>query len=278
MLMTYSSFIYENIVDPLGKTPLEFAGNQIFSDYGRTYPILDGYFNFKINPMQISKNYINWQESQIDYEDFYANSYLNESTENLMSELNQNAILYSDVNFVNKNILDVGGGCGLLRAFLGGQKNYVIIDPQASVLMDSTKSDNLSSVYPFVHDPVDFVIGNAEFLPFKSNSFDIVHIRSAIDHFFEPQLAIYEVYRVLAKGGSLIIISSLENQSQQNFTTILKSILKILLRKKKTHDHHSWHPNRENLRNLVTESGFSIYKEKVQHLPGVEVLAIYCKK
>lgn len=278
LLLTYSQFVQENIVDPLGKTPLEFTGNQILSDYGRSYPILDGYFDFRINPIRIVKNYINWHEGQIDYEDFYANSYLNESIENLKSELNQNAMLYSNVDFLNKNILDVGGGCGLLRAFLSGQKNYVIIDPQVSVLLDSKKSYTLSRVYPFVHDPVDFVIGNAEFIPFKSNSFDIVHIRSAIDHFFDPQLAIYEAYRVLAKGGSLIMISSLENHSKYKFATILKSIIKILLRKKKTHDHHSWHPNRENLRNLVTESGFSICSEKVQKLPGVEVLAVYCKK
>jgi hypothetical protein len=127
-------------------------------------------------------------------------------------------------------------------------------------------------VYPFLGAEVDFVIGHGENLPFRSNAFDIVHLRSVIDHFLNPELALREVYKVMKKSGVLIIGVSLEKLDSSVLSKI-KKILKNLNVVKAQHDHHSWHPSIENLRILCTSTGktFSIKCGLVITAIGYEV-------
>ena len=46
-----------------------------------------------------------------------------------------------------------------------------------------------------------FIVGNAEKLPFKDNSFDIVMSFGLLEHFSDPKQAILEMVRVLKPGG-----------------------------------------------------------------------------
>jgi ubiquinone/menaquinone biosynthesis C-methylase UbiE len=52
----------------------------------------------------------------------------------------------------------------------------------------------------------DFRLGNASELPFASSSFDFILCRAAFKNFAEPVRAIQEMYRVLAPGGTALII------------------------------------------------------------------------
>jgi SAM-dependent methyltransferase len=49
------------------------------------------------------------------------------------------------------------------------------------------------------------IYGSAEALPFRSNSFDTVLSIQALEHVRQPQVLFQEAYRVLKKGGSLIL-------------------------------------------------------------------------
>jgi len=42
-------------------------------------------------------------------------------------------------------------------------------------------------------------------LPFKNNTFDLIIFCQVIEHLFNPDQALQEIYRVLKKGGSLIV-------------------------------------------------------------------------
>ena len=59
--------------------------------------------------------------------------------------------------------------------------------------------------YPCLIEPCNFLLAQAERLPFKNNSFDWVHMRSVLDHLEDPYVALKEAYRVLEPGGSLLI-------------------------------------------------------------------------
>jgi len=54
--------------------------------------------------------------------------------------------------------------------------------------------------------PVAFQEGNAAAMPFPSESFDFILCRAAFKNFTEPVRALEEMHRVLAPGGSALII------------------------------------------------------------------------
>lgn len=51
------------------------------------------------------------------------------------------------------------------------------------------------------------IIGMAEFLPFTNNAFDFVSFNTSLDHVLDYHTALDEAFRVLKKGGSLILAS-----------------------------------------------------------------------
>jgi SAM-dependent methyltransferase/uncharacterized protein YbaR (Trm112 family) len=55
--------------------------------------------------------------------------------------------------------------------------------------------------------PADFVVGDARFLPFADGSFDTAFSYSVIQHFSkqDARLAVYEIGRVLRKGGECLV-------------------------------------------------------------------------
>ena len=98
-----------------------------------------------------------------------------------------------------------GGHQGRLRAFLSPGQEYLSCDPFISVFDSIKKSKNLVKVYPFLLSPVNFICCHAEYLPFRSLAFDTVHMRSVIDHFLSPEIAMREAFRVMSHDGQLIV-------------------------------------------------------------------------
>lgn len=48
---------------------------------------------------------------------------------------------------------------------------------------------------------INFVVCDAEHLPFNEETFDLVHCRATLHHIPEPAKAILEISRVIKKGG-----------------------------------------------------------------------------
>jgi ubiquinone/menaquinone biosynthesis C-methylase UbiE len=272
-----SQFLSEQIVDPLSKSNLKTDFDELISDYGRKYKIINGVADLRVQANNTSTDQKKWLEGQEEYVEWNSHNYLTQDREALENEKKLNAAMYTDINFEGKNILDVGGNAGLFREFASLYKNFVIIDPYENALTDAQKSKNLKSVYPFLDEYVDFVIGHAENLPFRSNVFDVVHMRSVIDHFLNPELALHEAYRVMKHSGVLIIGVSLEKFDSPALSKI-KKILKNIGLIKPGHDHHSWHPNIENLRVLCTSTGFKITDERYQDVLNANIVYIRAEK
>ena len=63
----------------------------------------------------------------------------------------------------------------------------------------------MASAYPCLKEPLNFVAGVAERLPFQSKMFDYVHMRSVLDHLHDPYIAMKEAWRILKPEGKLLI-------------------------------------------------------------------------
>lgn len=102
-------------------------------------------------------------------------------------------------------VLDIGSGVlSILRGTVP-DKNLTACDPLA---------DKYATIFDYeaqvLKQPVQ-AFGEA--LPFKDNSFNVVHISNALDHTQAPEKVIAEIERVCKKGG-LILISGFTNEGE----------------------------------------------------------------
>lgn len=61
------------------------------------------------------------------------------------------------------------------------------------------------------HPGINFVQGDAHKLPFRANTFSYVMAIETLEHLHEPERALSEIYRVLKKDGTFIIIQDTDS-------------------------------------------------------------------
>jgi 2-polyprenyl-3-methyl-5-hydroxy-6-metoxy-1,4-benzoquinol methylase len=100
------------------------------------------------------------------------------------------------VDFKEKKVLDVGCGIGMfLEQFknLGARVFGVDVDTEKI----NIAKKNFKTVY----------VSKAEKLPFQKNIFDLILLHEVIEHVDDDKQTIQECFRVLKKGGKLIIFA-----------------------------------------------------------------------
>ena len=101
-------------------------------------------------------------------------------------------------------ILDIGGGNGLVRHFLPPDVDYVSLDPCTEWLEESW--DVLGEDFPCLRQPLQFVRGVAEHIPFADGSYDVVLAFWSLNHCADPQRSLCEIARVLRPGGRCLLV------------------------------------------------------------------------
>jgi SAM-dependent methyltransferase len=95
-----------------------------------------------------------------------------------------------------QRLLEIGCSSGYLtRRFLHKAERVCGLDMNASALRYAKRR----------HPNVPFVCGNAEHLPFASDSFDVVLMLEVIEHTYSDVAALAEIRRVLKVGGTLVL-------------------------------------------------------------------------
>lgn len=257
-------WVREIIVDPLSKEPLTINVENTFilSPYGRKYPIKDEIFDLRLLNNETTADQKIWNEGQREYERFSASVASQDQKQDYFAEIEGVREVYDDIP-LEGSCLDVGGHHGRLRHFLSPEQDYITCDPFYHGFDDLDKQPNLLRAYPFLLEPVNFVCCDAEFLPFKSTFFQTVHMRSVIDHFLSPELALNEAYRVLKTDGALIVGLTVHGgkTGKPKIKFLAKEIVKealIAVGMKRFKDYHLWHPTYKELIKLISNCGFRI--------------------
>lgn len=98
----------------------------------------------------------------------------------------------------NGHLLDIGCGTGLfLERYLREEKNRTATGIDISFGMIRKARDR----YP----DLSYVVGNGEFLPFESSSFDSISSLLAFSYLQNPDLTMQDCFRVLVPGGRLAV-------------------------------------------------------------------------
>ena len=250
------NWVLDCISDPIKKTDVELS----------SYGTVEGFLDFRVL-LKNTHGYNDWKEGQLFFEDWESQGTGYKSgVEAYLEEISADQEIYEHYPLSGK-VLDVGGLSGTLRHFLGADVNYVCVDPfeKAPFAFPNEKAE----AYPCLKEPFNFVVGNAEFLPFKESVFDHVHMRSMLDHVQIPDLALIEAKRVLKSSGKLLVGMSVDGgkNGRVGFFQSLKDFVRELLATlgfKRFKDHHTWHPTYLGLMSLAKDNGFKFVSEHWQ--------------
>jgi len=263
------------LCDPLDKSRLKVERECLRSSYGRQYPIVDGVYDLRALCSHAGVVGKQWQRGQADFESWSARI-ADGSHEDHAAQRRGLEDVYAAIPLAGR-CLDVGGSDGRLRAFLSQTQQYVSVDPYLAVLREPRPTE-FERVYPFMAEPLNFIAALAEHLPFLSQSFDVVHMRSVIDHFVNPELALREAFRVLRKDGSLIVGLTVEggktgrNSMRTQLKKSVKAVASVAFRR--FGDHHIWHPTYHELCELIAACGFRVDRTHLQETENDQVCYI----
>lgn len=129
----------------------------------------------------------------------------------IVSELKQFIVLSGKKN------LEVGAGTG--------RDSIKMAQHGASVYLLDYSKESLRLIRHYIReDEIRLILADGLSCPFKDNSFDIVFHQGLLEHFISPFELLYENYRVLKKGGLLVV----DVPQTCHFYTILKQLLILL--------------------------------------------------
>ncbi len=188
---------------------------------------------------------------------------------------------FKERRYLKGNVLDIGGGWGLLRQWWEPSSSdiYIVHDPGVERF--------LRGVHKVHHDyyerafslPMTFVEGFGEELPYKNNVFNTCVIKSTLDHCITPEEVLAEAYRCLqTQGGDIIILQSCDTGEQSHQPHILTRLLKNLRYPKRFLSKiyhwlfyqvgHVQHFSRDDIVTLLEQAGFS--KVRVSKVPKTQ--------
>lgn len=251
-----------------------------------------------------------WAQIQKIYENYHDALGANDDYPSYLDEIDSVREIYTEEFAIAGRVLDVGGHQGRLRCYLSDDVSlYVSVDPHIGVFRGVDAQPNLLRAYPSLREPCNFLACHAEMLPFAARSFDWVHMRSVLDHFSDPYLALVEAYRALRPGRALLVgltaiggrssfqsepahstpprytITAVAKAIRQNPKLILR-IPRALLRRlagvqpppAAVEDDHMFHWRYDDLVDLLKTTGFTITKEHWQKPPFTMCVYISARK
>jgi len=169
------------------------------------------------------------------------------------------------------NVLDVGGGWGLFRRWWkqSPDDRFVVHDPALERFLGGAPLLYRDLYGSVLEQPMTFVVGFGEELPYADESFQEFICAAALDHTMQPERVLAEGYRCLKPGGRVLVILHLEGVAGTE-QTLKSSFGKRLLRALRhplkairrifrgpAHDHHMHHFTVAGVLALLEKAGFT---------------------
>jgi ubiquinone/menaquinone biosynthesis C-methylase UbiE len=106
------------------------------------------------------------------------------------------------------NLLDVACGPGVVTAAIAAGAASVTAFDATEPMLEKARARCAKA--GLVN--VNFRRGDAEHLPFEDGQFDGVVTRLAVHHFADPQRALKEMFRVLRRGGTAVVVDVVSSE------------------------------------------------------------------
>ncbi|AGA88934.1 ubiquinone/menaquinone biosynthesis methyltransferase [Thioflavicoccus mobilis 8321] len=166
-----------------------------------------------------------------------------------------------------QRVLDLAAGTGDLTErfarIVGAEGEVISSDINAAML--SRGRERLTDLG--LVGNLDYVLANAETLPFASDSFDCVTIAFGLRNVTHKQLAINEMFRVLRPGGRALILEfshptlqPLRRVYDLYSFTVLPNLGRVIVNDSESYRYLAesirMHPDQETLRAMMEEGGF----------------------
>lgn len=165
------------------------------------------------------------------------------------------------------HILDLAGGTGDLALQFSkkvGPKGQVVLSDINSSMLSEGRSRMIDAG---VSNNMDFVLANAECLPFPDNYFNIITIAFGLRNVTDKAKALKSMYRVLKPGGRLLVLEFSKPTNPVFRTLYDQYSFKVIpkLGKLVSGDEASYqylvesirmHPDQDTLKNMVRDAGF----------------------
>jgi len=252
-----SPFFASVVACPIGKERLSFVGDGLRAPSGLSYPNGDLRVGLEFSDQ--------WRKGQDDYERYHER-WMQGDERSYVETDDESRDVYAAL-LMSGSVLDIGGAPGIVAQQANLDiASYVCLDAQVCKWRDIANS---AFARHYAHcAKACRAPAFAEFLPISASTFDYVHMRSCIDHFANPLLALKESFRVLKPSGRLVVGLSLEGAYKKGQGGLLQS-LKIAVKRtdfarelyERFFDHHTFHPTREALIALLNRADFSVEKE-----------------
>jgi len=110
-------------------------------------------------------------------------------------------------------VLDAGAGYGIYSMMLA-EKGYNVdsIDISKERIKEISKR---TKEYPKIQTKINAKVGSLTKLPYPPKSFDLIICSEVIEHISKDSIAMWEMARVLKKGGSLILTVPTESSNNK---------------------------------------------------------------
>jgi tocopherol O-methyltransferase len=131
--------------------------------------------------------------------------YWDKTTHTLVEALiRENEILAERAQIIaSDHVLDVGCGVGGSAIFLAGNKNCRVTGIDVNAHLLQIAADN--AIHQNLQDRVQFLEMDFLATTFSDASFDVVWVLESFCHAFDKDKFLREVYRLLRKGGRLVV-------------------------------------------------------------------------
>jgi ubiquinone/menaquinone biosynthesis C-methylase UbiE len=141
----------------------------------------------------------------------------------------------------DSKVLDVGCGTGIYTIPLAERTNASVVG------IDSSKDMIEQAVKKEDSKRIEWLIGNAEDLPFNNARFDCVFMTMVIHQIVNKKMAISEILRVLKGNGRFVIMTKSHGQLKRSLIMTFPKITQIDLKR---------FPTIPELRNMLLSAGF----------------------